>query len=300
VLLLGVLCLLFDLGRPDRLLFLFLRPAPGYLVLGTYALVILIACTIVLCLIWGDPFARFPRWAVRAAEALGLLTAFAAMLYTGLLFQSIGTGTLLEMLLIPVIFVLSSLSTGIALLLLTTALTRVGRLFSTTLARLVRADVVLILLEGVGLALLLAFGLNGQQTQTATAELISGDFALVFWVGVVGCGLIAPLGFEGVSLRSDASGAPGARGVRGMSTRGMSSARATRAVSTGGMSSARATSGTSGRVIGMTPRREYTFVPVSLLLLIGGYCLRVALLGAGLPLFMAAAMTTTTLGALAV
>jgi protein NrfD len=110
-------------------------------------------------------------------------------------------------------------------------------------------------LEGVGLALLLAFGLDGQPTRAAVTELVSGEFALVFWVGVVGCGLVAPLGIDGISLRGNVSG----RGMR------------------------------------MTVRRGYAFAPVALLLLVGGYCLRVALLGAGLPLFIATA--TMTLGA---
>jgi formate-dependent nitrite reductase membrane component NrfD len=250
-LILSALCLLFDLGRPDRLLSLFFRPSPSYLALGTYALVILIACAIVFCFIWGAPYMRPPRWVMRVAEALGLSAALITMLYTGLLFQSIGAGTLLGTVLVPVIFVLSSLSAGVALLLLTAALTRAGKLFSTTFRRLARADAALILLEGVGLVLLLISGFDGQQTRVAATELIFGEFAAVFWIGVVGCGIIAPLGIEGVSLRV---------GANGMN----------RAV-----------------------RWEYAFAPAALFLLIGGYCLRVSLLGAGLPVFMAA----TTLGA---
>jgi formate-dependent nitrite reductase membrane component NrfD len=243
-LILSVLCLLFDLGRPDRLFFLFLHPSPSYLALGSYALVILIACTIALCLIWGVSFRRLSRWTVRTVEVLGLSAALITMLYTGLLFQSIGTGTLLGTVLIPVIFVLSSLSTGIALLLLMAAITRAGKLFSTTFRRLARADVAIILLESVGLVLLLVFGFDEQQTRAATTELVFGDFAVVFWVGVVGCGIIAPLGFEGVSLRSG--------------------------------------------IDGMVARWEYAFASVAFLLLIGGYCLRATLLGAGLPVFMVA------------
>jgi formate-dependent nitrite reductase membrane component NrfD len=213
-------------------------------------LAILIACAIAFGLIWGVPSVRLPRWVMRAAEVLGLSAALIIMLYTGLLFQSIGAGTLLGTLLVPVIFVLSSLSTGVALLLLTAALTRAGRLFATTFRRLARMDAVLILLEAVGLVLLLTSGLDGQQTRVAATELIFGEFAVVFWVGVVGCGLIAPLGLEGISLRVGANG--------------------------------------MGKVV----RWEYAFASVSFLLLIGGYCLRVSLLGAGLPVFVA----TTTLG----
>jgi formate-dependent nitrite reductase membrane component NrfD len=104
---------------------------------------------------------------------------------------------------------------------------------------------VLILLEGASLALLLALGFDGQQVQAqAVAGLLSGDFALVFWVGVVGCGLIVPLALEGVSLWGGADA--------------------------------------------VTAHWGHAFAPVALLLLVGGYCLRVSLLGAGLPVFTAA------------
>jgi formate-dependent nitrite reductase membrane component NrfD len=250
VLALSVLCLLLDLGRPDHLPSLFLHPSPSYLVLGAYVLVLLLVCVAVLCRVWASPPVRVPRLAVRAVEVLGLAAAFVTMLYTGLLFQSIGTGTLLGTVLVPVIFVLSSLSTGIALLLLTAALTRAGRLFATTFRRLARADAALVLLEGASLALLLVLGFDGQQAQAqAVAGLLSGDFAPVFWVGVVGCGLVAPLAFEGASLR-----------------------------------------GGTGTV---AAHWGHAFAPVALLLLVGGCCLRVSLLGAGLPAFTAA----TALGA---
>ncbi|NTU89816.1 MAG: polysulfide reductase, partial [Actinobacteria bacterium] len=50
---LGTLCLLFDLGRADRALFLFLRPTLTYVSVGTYALTLCLLTAFVLCLIWG-------------------------------------------------------------------------------------------------------------------------------------------------------------------------------------------------------------------------------------------------------
>jgi formate-dependent nitrite reductase membrane component NrfD len=256
-LVLSAVCLLCDLGRPDRLLILFMRPSSSYLALGTYALLISITCAVALAIIWSLPLARLSRWLVRAIEGLGLLAALITMLYTGLLFQSIGMGTLLGTVLLPMVFVLSSLSTGIALLLLVALFSPGGKAFFATFKRLARLDVVLILLEALGLALLLLFALEGQQSRVATYALLSGEFALLFWCGVVGCGLIAPLMIEGVVWRA---------GARQQTTRSCQAVVSTYS----------------------------TTVPVSLLLFIGGYCLRIGLLGAGLPVFSA----TTPLGVL--
>jgi formate-dependent nitrite reductase membrane component NrfD len=244
VLILGVLCLLFDLGRPDRLLLLFMRPSMSYLTLGSYTLVITVVCVVVLGMIWSVSASRVPRWLVRAIQVLGLVMATVTMLYTGLLFFSIGTGTLLGTVLIPAVFVLSSLSTGIALLLVTAAFTRAGGLFATAFTRLARVDVILILLEALGIALLLLFSLEEQLPREAVASLTRGDSALLFWFGVIGCGIVAPLCFEGTSLFRGAWAA--------------------------------------------IVNRVSLFAPSAVLLLVGGYCLRLSLLNTGLPVFSVA------------
>lgn len=197
-LVLGMLCLLFDLGRADRFFYLFTHPTLSYLTLGSFSLLTLALCVGFLVLVWGLVLPPILRWIVRTIEIFGLVNAFIVMLYTGLLFYQIGTGILLDTLALPLLFVLSSLSTGIALLLAMGFFTDAGRLFETMLQRLARLDIVLIVGELLFLILLLSLAAQNQGLVEAVASLITGTFALIFWAGVVICGLLVPLALESV------------------------------------------------------------------------------------------------------
>ena len=83
---LGVLCLLFDLGRIDRVLDLFLRPSPTYLTVGSFALAVLAACGAFLTLVRFAYLPSVPRAAAVAVEAV----AVAAVSYTHLRRSSAG------------------------------------------------------------------------------------------------------------------------------------------------------------------------------------------------------------------
>ena len=219
-LVLSAICLAFDLGRLDRLLILFTHPTASYLTLGSYALSLAILSSLALAVLWSIPTPHPPRWAIRSLEWLGLLASAAVMLYAGLLFQSIGTGILLGTALLPVLFVLSALSCGLALLFLTANLTSANKAFATTLSRLANLDSLLILAETVALAILiiLAFG-NSASTgwlasdttgglvdgtaavstgtpATAATALLQGSYAPTFWAALVACGLILPFILE--------------------------------------------------------------------------------------------------------
>ena len=70
---LGVLCLLFDLGRIDRALDLFLRPSATYLTVGSFALAALVACGAFLALVRqsGMSSAQFLQNVLPRADASG-------------------------------------------------------------------------------------------------------------------------------------------------------------------------------------------------------------------------------------
>ena len=115
---LGMLFLLFDLGRIDRVASLLLRPSLSFLTVGTYALAGLAACAALLVAVRFAYLPGVPRGAVRAVEAAAAVVAVVVMLYTGLLLQNTGAVALWSSPLVPVLFLLSSLSCGIATLLL--------------------------------------------------------------------------------------------------------------------------------------------------------------------------------------
>jgi formate-dependent nitrite reductase membrane component NrfD len=274
----GALCLFLDLGRADRVANLLLSPTFSHITLGTYALLLALLCAVAVSLLASGVVRLSPQITgrVRCILELGALIAtLVVMLYTGLLFFSMGTGLLLGSFLVPVLFVLSSLSTGNALLLgvaylsglsgsapesqsrgcLRAAVDRGAsgarssvcakhhaRLNNESRAALAhtglfRLDRILILAELLCLAgfLLLAFG---EPFHEATLfALTQGSYAVAFWGGLVICGLIAPLCME--------------------------------------------TSGLARRILpGIDPA-----LPAAVCVLTGGYCLRYCILGAGLPLF---------------
>jgi formate-dependent nitrite reductase membrane component NrfD len=274
VLVLSALCLAFDLGRPDRMLSLFLRPTLSYLTLGTYALSAAILCGLALAVIWSVPVRSLPRWAVRTIEWLGLLSSFVMMLYTGLLFQSIGTGTLLGTVLVPLLFVLSSLSTGLALLFMVACLTGAARAFTTVFARLIRLDMLLIAAELLALAALLLLPLIRPEGSISARALLYGSYAPVFWAGVIACGLVIPLVLESVDFIGRRTGA-----------RRLRLAQRQRFVSGVGPKAA-SFSTVKELAAPETLLSLSILVPTALMVLVGGFSLRWCLIGAGLPIFV--------------
>ncbi|MFQ9181128.1 MAG: NrfD/PsrC family molybdoenzyme membrane anchor subunit, partial [Eggerthella lenta] len=79
---LGMLFLLFDLGRIDRVASLLLRPSLSFLTVGTYALAGLAACAALLVAVRFAYLPSVPRGAVRAVEAAAAVVAVVVMLYT--------------------------------------------------------------------------------------------------------------------------------------------------------------------------------------------------------------------------
>jgi formate-dependent nitrite reductase membrane component NrfD len=195
--LLGATFLFFDLGRPERILTFVTNPRPNALTIGTWSVLIFIILAALQLLVRlrlanavPKPVHIAIRWTTAAA-------ATSVMVYTGLLFQGLDALHFLASPLLPLLFVLSSLSCGIALLLLIGFLRQPEGFSLRPFVRLTRVHLPLLALELVvlvGYLLLMALG-----TQTAAASvtrLLSGDYSLVFWGGVIALGLALPFGME--------------------------------------------------------------------------------------------------------
>lgn len=198
----GTFCLLVDLGRIDRVLNLFTMPTFSYLSIGTYALTLLILLAFVGIVMWSGGFRRIGIPLVRALQIAGIIVALFVMIYTGLLLQSMGTVSFWETPLVPVLFVLSSASTGIALIAGLACFTGAFSDFATTIKRLITVDVALIVAEVAVLAIMLALALGQGDASASAHMLINGGLSLVFWGALVLCGLLVPLVLEVVSFTS--------------------------------------------------------------------------------------------------
>lgn len=206
-LLVGAVCLSFDLGRFDALVVLLFSPRISYIAVGSFAVLACFVLSLALVLAWlriGWRGASDRRLrAVFATQVAALLTSFCVMAYTGLLLQSIGSVPLWNSPLVPVLFAASSASCGFALAVLSAHVANVARPFDRVLSIIAKCDAALIAVEVACLVALTVSALHvdaASQTQAmllASAEnLVLGDFAPAFWLGLIAVGLVAPLLFD--------------------------------------------------------------------------------------------------------
>ena len=202
---LGVLCLLFDLGRIDRVLDLFLRPSPTYLTVGSFALAVLAACGAFLTLVRFAYLPSVPRAAAVAVEAVAVAVGLVVMVYTGLLLQSLGAVPLWATPWLPALFAASSLSCGIACALALAQITGAASAFGAVLGRLAAVDAAVIVVEAAIVAVFVYAASqagaplsNGTELAAAQSvrELVAGRNAQLFWGCFVVLGLAVPFALD--------------------------------------------------------------------------------------------------------
>lgn len=195
----GVLCLIADLGRPDAFYYLLLYPTGSLISIGALALSLLIGS-----LLAGFCDAAFVlslrmRRMLLVVKAAGIPVAFVVMAYTGMLLKSVVAVKFWQTGWLPVLFVLSALSCGCAVVLLGVCACEDQRATTRWEAGLTRVDFALVLLEAVVTVLLFA-SLAGVADVSVLIDVVAGKHALVFWAGFVACALLLPLGAEAFSI----------------------------------------------------------------------------------------------------
>lgn len=191
----GALCLLLDLGRPEKASLLIFPRVPSAIGVGTWSLSLSLVCaTLFTAKAWLTA-SQWPRIFTRALAVLGIFSGLATATYTGVLLQSMAAILAWRTPLIAVLFVLSSLSCGIAVLLGSAALSP-SRTEERALATLASLDSVVIAIEAFSLALYVGWLFSSQGTLVGAQELIAGALAPLFWGGLAGGGLLAPLALE--------------------------------------------------------------------------------------------------------
>lgn len=196
ILAVGLVCLVADLGRPDRLLVAFASPSPTALSIGTYALAASLACACGFALFELLDGLRGSPAAIFAAGAASAVAGLVAMVYTGVLLQSLASVLFWQTPLLPVLFVLSSLSCGIACVFAAAAFVETRRPFTRPLVRLAHADGTLIVIEVVCLAAYVLVAMTSDGTMLAAQAFVNGDLSGLFWLGLMVCGLGVPFVLE--------------------------------------------------------------------------------------------------------
>ena len=151
--------------------------------------------------------------------ALAGLAGFCIMLYTGVLFSTLKAHSFWATPALPVLFTISALSTACACTMLCLNFTGLypdmgvyGQASLVILAIVVHEmlhalDIILILAElTVLLLLVLSLLCAGNKVAHKAAERwVRGSYSKLFWIGMVGCGLVLPLLFNIIGLNIPAA-----------------------------------------------------------------------------------------------
>lgn len=201
-LVLGVACLMVDLGRVDRIFSLFFPPVFTLMSLGTWALTALLAVVGILTLQCFLYLSNLKRPFATVLEIFAIMLACVVALYAGLLLQGLAGVRLWTSFWVPVLFVLSAASCGCALVIGCALFVDLDREVTVVVRRVLSLDVVVIVLELAAATVFLgnAVGANHPGVVASTENLLHGKAALSWWCGFVLCGVLLPLCAEVVLL----------------------------------------------------------------------------------------------------
>jgi polysulfide reductase chain C len=188
----GCILLFFDLGRPQAAFRALSRPNQAWIARGTIILTVFILFQVIQFAgwIWPFPAPMSDSPLFTFLNVLGGILGLLTVLYTGFLFDTTRSIPFWSTPILPLLFLVSGVSTGIFALIFVLLLS--GLPVDEEISLLSRIDLFLILFEG----LILFFYVHGMHEVTAARasvrRLIRDDLSSAFWGGVVGLGLLIP------------------------------------------------------------------------------------------------------------
>lgn len=219
----GLILLLVDLGKPFSFFWLMLSfNLSSVMSLGVIALCIYTPLTLIfLGLIFEDfikqnklftifvPVINFIKGFSNHAKKLEYVLAALAIVvatYTGFLLSANMTYPMWNSPILPVLFLASGISAGIAANILVGLTFFKSSVNKESVKYLLLLDLRFVLIEGPLIILLFVgmYYVGGHAKVAAGQALTTGFWATVFWIGVVGWGLLTPLVIAATALRSHA------------------------------------------------------------------------------------------------
>ncbi|WP_080798720.1 NrfD/PsrC family molybdoenzyme membrane anchor subunit [Arabiibacter massiliensis] len=198
---LGAVFLLADLGSPERALRVFATASTSLLTLGSWSVGLFCACSIGALVAGNLADNAFTRASEAVLQVLATLSACFVVVYSGLYLSTFPTIPFLHSPLVPALFVASSLSAGVAIVLLFGFALQERDEIAAGVPALVKLDVALLVFECAVLTAFVAASVaQGGLASASTDALLLGDQAGLFWLGAVGVGLAAPLAAEAAHL----------------------------------------------------------------------------------------------------
>jgi polysulfide reductase chain C len=191
----GAPFLILDLGIKKRFLYACLNPGTSWVARGFLILSIFIIFGLVLFAKSMLPFewlhAESDLWYI--PEAIAIAFAFGTAIYTGILLKATKSIPLWNTYLLPLLFLVSALSTGSMAIILSTLATGLFSHDASALKVLMYTVQILVVIEGIILYLYLSWRYRvSDQGKDSVRLLLFGKKKLIFWGGDVLLGLILP------------------------------------------------------------------------------------------------------------
>ena|GEM_PF-6564420 len=135
-------------------------------------------------------------------SVIGVILGFLTAGYTGVLLSVTNVPLWSTVNWLPVVFLASASSTGLVLILLIHAITKKKDEFAMGL--LEKADSIVIVIEMLAFVILLVtLNAAGGSAAESANVLLSGVYAIPFWIGIVALGLVTPLAIEIYGMTSE-------------------------------------------------------------------------------------------------
>jgi len=198
----GAPFLIVDLGIKKRFLYACLNPRTSWVARGFLILSIFIVFGLVLFAKSVLPFewlhAESALWHI--PEVITFVFAFGTAIYTGILLKATKSIPLWNTYFLPLLFLVSALSTGSMAIILSTLGTGLFSHDAGALKVLIRGEQILVVIEGIVLYLYLSRSYRAsEQGKDSVRLLLFGEKKLIFWGGIVLLGFIFPVILENIA-----------------------------------------------------------------------------------------------------
>jgi formate-dependent nitrite reductase membrane component NrfD len=191
--LIGCLFLLVDLGRPINAWRVWMKPGTSWMARGTIIIVLFMLFATIQTAFWVWPFPGSIENARGAIAILGAIFAFLTVVYTGLLLGYSQPIALWRTALLPVLFFVSAMSTGIMAIILVSHFLAVE---AAQLALLANIDAAVLLFEMFVVIVFLYNAYRTIESRFSAKRILSGGVAATFWICVAALGLVIPFLLE--------------------------------------------------------------------------------------------------------
>jgi polysulfide reductase chain C len=198
----GAPFLILDLGIKWRFMYACLNPRTSWVARGFIILSIFIVFGLALLAKSVLPFewlhAESILWRIPEVIAFGF--AVGTAIYTGILLKATKSIPLWNTYLLPLLFLVSALSTGSMAIILSTLGTGLFSHDAGAMKVLMRGEQMLVVIEGVVLYLFLIRRYEAaEQGKDSVRLLLFGELKVIFWGGIVLIGFIFPVLLEGIA-----------------------------------------------------------------------------------------------------